>query len=256
LNKYRARNPGPDGQLAAPFPADASETTMMDDSPLLGTITIGQAPRADITPILQAALPPAVRAVHVGVLDGLSTQDIAARYAPRPGQPLLVTRLLDGNSVVLDKAAVQAALAVKIAELEASGCAVILVLCTGEFHGLSTQGAWLVEPDRIVPPAAAALAGDRQVGIIVPLAEQAASEAGKFSMLAAPPLCEAASPYDEGLQAVEKAARILRERGAGMLLMDCMGFVEEHRAAARRASGLPTVLSNALIAKLVAELVL
>jgi protein AroM len=54
---------------------------------------------------------------------------------------------------------------------------------------------------------------------------------------------------------VEKAARTLRERGAEMLVMDCMGFVEEHRAAARRASGLPTLLSNALIAKLVAELV-
>jgi protein AroM len=229
---------------------------MMDDRPLLGTITIGQAPRTDITPILQAALPPGVRALHSGVLDGLSSEDITARFAPRPGRPLLVTRLLDGKSVILDKAAVQTVLAAKIAELEASGCAVILILCTGEFHGLVTQRAWLVEPDRIVPPAAAALAGDRQVGIIVPLAEQATSEAGKFSMLAKTPFCEAASPYDDGLQAVESAALTLRQRGAQMLLMDCMGFVEEHRAAARRASGLPTVLSNALIAKLVAELVL
>ncbi|OZI63492.1 hypothetical protein CAL28_20720 [Bordetella genomosp. 11] len=227
----------------------------MYDTPLLGTITIGQAPRADITPILQAALPDGVRTLHVGVLDGLSAEDIAARYAPRPGQPLLVTRLLDGNSVILDKAAVRDALTGKVAELEASGCAVILVLCTGEFHGLETRRAWLVEPDRIVPPAVAALAADRQVGIIVPLAEQATSEAGKFSMLSRTPLCAAASPYDEGLRAVETAARTLRERGAQMLLMDCMGFVEDHRAAARRASGLPTVLSNALIAKLVAELV-
>ncbi|OZI19708.1 hypothetical protein CAL26_19175 [Bordetella genomosp. 9] len=229
---------------------------MTDGNPLLGTITIGQAPRADITPILQAALPAGVRARHVGVLDGVSASDIASRYAPRPGQPLLVTRLLDGNPVILDKAAIQGALAGKIAELEASGCTVILVLCTGEFHGLTTRRAWLVEPDRIVPPAAAALAGERQVGIIVPLAEQAASEAGKFSMLARAPLCEAASPYDEDPRPLEAAARTLRDRGARMLLMDCMGFVEAHRAAARRASGLPTVLSNALIAKLVAELVI
>lgn len=228
---------------------------MTHDSPLLGTITIGQAPRADITPILQAALPAGVRTVHAGVLDGLTAREIDARYAPRPGQPLLVTRLLDGNAVILDKAAVQDALAGKIAELEASGCTVILVLCTGEFHGLGARQAWLVEPDRIVPPAAAALAGDRQVGIILPLQEQAASEAGKFSLLARPPLCEAASPYGQDLRAVEQAARTLRERGAQMLLMDCMGFVEAHRAAARRASGLPTLLSNALIARLVAELV-
>ena len=90
---------------------------MNDTHPLFGTITIGQAPRADITPILQAALPAGVRARHVGVLDGLSAGDIASRYAPQPGQPLLVTRLLDGNSVILDKAAIQTALAGKIAEL-------------------------------------------------------------------------------------------------------------------------------------------
>jgi protein AroM len=228
---------------------------MMNERPLLGTITIGQAPRADITPILQAALPPSVPARHIGVLDGLSSHDIATHYAPRPGQPMLVTRLLDGNSVILDKAAVQTTLSAKVAELEAAGCTVILVLCTGEFHGLAARHAWLVEPDRIVPPAAAALAGDRQVGIIVPLAEQATTDAGKFSMLSRTPLCEAASPYDQGLQAVENAARTLRDRSAEMILMDCMGFVEEHRTAVRHASNLPTVLSNALIAKLVAELV-
>lgn len=37
----------------------------------LGTITIGQAPRADITPILDAALPPTLPRRHVGLLDGL-----------------------------------------------------------------------------------------------------------------------------------------------------------------------------------------
>lgn len=228
---------------------------MTDSSPLLGTVTIGQAPRADITPILQAALPPGTRQRHAGVLDGLSREQIAQRYAPRPGEPMLVSRLLDGSSVILDKAAVSVTLKEKLAQLEAQGCTVILILCTGEFHGLASQRAWLVEPDRIVPPAAAALAGDRQVGIIVPLAEQALTEADKFSVLARAPLCAAASPYDDALPTLEDAARQLREQGAQMLLLDCMGFVEEHRAAARRATGLPVLLSNALIAKLTAELV-
>jgi len=222
---------------------------------LLGTLTIGQAPRADITPILDAALPPGTQAIHAGVLDGLSREEIAQRYAVRPGQPVLVTRLLDGSAVTLDKAAVRETLAHKLADLEAQGCTVVLILCTGEFHGLALKHAWLVEPDRIVPPAAAALAGDRQVGIIVPLPEQAASEAGKFAALRKPPICEAASPYADGVSALRDTARTLRERGAQMLLLDCMGFTETHRRAAHEASGLPTVLSNALIAKLTAELI-
>lgn len=220
----------------------------------LGTLTIGQAPRADITPILLTALPEGVDCVQTGVLDGLSRDDIAARYAPREGEPVLVTRLLDGSSVKLDKAAVRRDMDGKLAELQALSCDVVLILCTGEFHGLDLDRAWLVEPDRIVPPAAAAIAGPRQVGIVVPLPEQAASEAGKFAALAKPPICEAASPYSDGLEALERAAVTLRERGAQVLLLDCMGFTEAHRRAASRASGLPVILSNALIAKLTAEL--
>lgn len=223
-------------------------------SRLLGTLTIGQAPRPDITPILESALPAGTRCVHAGVLDGLTKEQIAQRYALRPGQPVLVSRLLDGSSVKLDKAAVRETLALKLRELEALGCTVVLILCTGEFHGLALDRAWLVEPDRIVPPAAAALAGERQAGVIVPLAEQAASEIGKFAALSRPPICEVASPYSGNVQDVARAARALRERGAQMLILDCMGFVEAHRRAAVEASGLPVVLSNALVAKLTAEL--
>ena len=38
-----------------------------------------------------------------------------------------------------------------------------------------------------------------------------------------------------------------------MLVMDCMGFVEHHRRAAAEGAGCPVILSNALIAKLTAE---
>lgn len=221
---------------------------------LLGTLTIGQAPRADITPLLDAALPPGTRSIHAGVLDGLSPAEIARCHAVQTGQPVLVSRLLDGSTVTLNKATVRDTLVHKLTSLEAQGCSVILLLCTGQFHGLSLNNSWLLEPDRMVPPAIAALAGERQVGIVVPLPEQVASESAKFSTLHKPPIYTAASPYTDGLCALRDAARMLRERGAQMLLLDCMGFTETHRCAAREASGLPVVLSSALIAKLTAEL--
>ena len=76
----------------------------------LGTITIGQAPRPDITPILERHLPPATACVHAGLLDGLARDEIEQRYAPRAGQATLITRLLDGSSVVVDKAGMLALL--------------------------------------------------------------------------------------------------------------------------------------------------
>lgn len=220
----------------------------------LGTLTIGQAPRADITPILDAVLGPDLPRRHAGVLDGLGADAIARDFAPVPGQPLLVTKLLDGGSVVLDRARTEAAARHKLDMLEDEGCTTILMLCTGHFASLTTRVARLVEPDRILPPTVAALIGDARLGIVVPLPEQIASEAGKWAPLARAPHHAAASPYDGAPGAVAAAARDLAARGAEVLLMDCMGFVEAHRREAAEA-GLPVILSNSLVAKLVSELV-
>ncbi|KRE14615.1 hypothetical protein ASE66_14760 [Bosea sp. Root483D1] len=220
----------------------------------LGTLTIGQAPRADITPILDTVLRLELPRLHAGVLDGLSREEIARDFAPEAGGALLITKLLDGTSVVIDRQRTERAAQTKLAALEAAGCSTILMLCTGHFASLATKRARLIEPDRILPPTVAALVQDEQLGIIVPLAEQISSEAGKWAPLARPPIYAAASPYSGNGLSVAEAAEALAERGASVLLMDCMGFVERHRQEAA-AAGLPVILSNALIAKIVSEVV-
>jgi protein AroM len=220
----------------------------------LGTLTIGQAPRADITPILDGVLDTRLPRRHAGVLDGLSRAEIERGFAAEAGKPVLITKLLDGSAVVIDRARTEAAAQVKLAMLEAEGCTTILMLCTGHFESLRTETARLIEPDRILPPTVAALVQGAQLGIIVPLVEQIASEAGKWAPLGRAPLYASASPYGGGGTSVADAARDLAGRGAEILLMDCMGFVERHRREAAEA-GLPVILSNSLIAKLVSEIV-
>lgn len=220
----------------------------------LGTLTIGQAPRADITPILDDVLDTRLPRRHAGVLDGLSRAEIERGFAAEAGKPVLITKLLDGSAVVIDRARTEAAAQAKLTILEAEGCTTILMLCTGHFANLRTETARLVEPDRILPPTVAALVQGAQLGIIVPLVEQIASEAGKWAPLGRAPLYAAASPYGGGGASVADAARDLAGRGAEILLMDCMGFVERHRRDAVEA-GLPLILSNSLIAKLVSEIV-
>ncbi|QCI65914.1 AroM family protein [Phreatobacter stygius] len=221
----------------------------------LGTLTIGQAPRADITPILDAHVDNALPRIHAGVLDGLTAGEVAEQFAPRPGKPVLITRLRDGSSVIIDKQATETAARDKLAALEAEGCTTVVMLCTGTFETLHCARARLVEPDRILPPTVAAAVQDAQVGIIVPLIEQIDSEASKWAALARQPIYAAASPYAEGQAELEAAARDLAARGADILLMDCMGFLEQHRQVVAQASGLPVILSNALIAKVVSEIV-
>lgn len=221
---------------------------------MIGTLTIGQAPRADITPILEQHLPRGKPIIHAGVLDGLGPSEIERRFAPRPGEAELITRLLDGTSVRLGKPPVQKALQEKLDALEAQGCSKILLLCTGHFEDLTTKKAWLIEPDHILPPVIDAMMAARQLGVIVPLASQAQSESSKFAKLKKPPIFAVASPYANEGPELQKAAADLQERGAQAILLDCMGFTEEHRKTAQAASGLPALLSNALIARLMAEL--
>jgi AroM protein len=67
----------------------------------LGTLTIGQAPRSDIAPILSRHMPGGVEMRERGLLDGLSDAEIRSRYGAEQGKPVLLTRLLDGRSVEL-----------------------------------------------------------------------------------------------------------------------------------------------------------
>ena len=216
---------------------------------ILGTITIGQAPRPDITPIIDAHVPAGVAQKHVGVLDGMTAEQIAARYAPRPRERRFITRLLDGSAVELDAAAAETGVQQKLHALEDAGCTVILVLCTGVFRGLRTRRAWLIEPDRLLPGLVAGLAGSRRVGVVMPLSAPIDGERRKWSTLQIPPTFAVASPYAPADHQVATAARDLLRAGANLLVLDCFGFTEDHRRAAAEASTLPVLLSCDLMAR-------
>jgi len=220
---------------------------------VLGTVTIGQAPRADVTPIIDRHVPVAVRRIHRGVLDGLSRAEIDDRYRPEPGEAVLVTRLHDGAEVALSRRRMQDGVQRAIDTLEADGAGVILLLCTGTFEGLGCGRAWLVEPDHIIPGTVAGLVEHRQLGVIVPIAGQIESERDKWHGLARPPLFDTVSPYSAASAAVREVGAALRQRGAAAILLDCIGFTEQHRAALAPV-GLPVILSNAVVAKAVGEL--
>src|SRR5471030_617361 len=135
-----------------------------------------------------AHVPAGIACIHIGVLDGLNRETIASRFPVQQSEAVLTTRLLDGGAVILGKSAVREAVQNKLNELELQGCRLIALLCTGEFHGLTCTKAWLLEPDLLVPPVVAALAGARQAGILVPLVEQMTSESAKWRGLRQPPL--------------------------------------------------------------------
>ncbi len=218
------------------------------------TLTIGQAPRGDIMPLLATYLP-VEQVMHVGLLDGLSEQQIAQRYHPQPGEKVLVTRLLNGAQVILSAARVERGLQQKIDWLDDLGCETILLLCTGEFGRLSAARALLLEPDRIVPPLISAIVGEHPVGIVVPVAEQVQEQANKWQWLATRPCFAVASPYLADEAEWLRAAQTLSRQDVKVVVLDCIGYHQQHRNFLQTQLEIPVLLSNVLLAKLAAELI-
>ena len=66
-------------------------------------------------------------------------------------------------------------------------------------------------------------------------------------------LVAAASPYTGTPDELAAAATSLRERGAGIIALDCMGYTEAMRDIVATATGLPVVLARSVAARLAAE---
>ncbi|MFS0837447.1 AroM family protein [Paenibacillus sp. 1P03SA] len=220
----------------------------------LGMITIGQAPRTDVAPIVERCLEGRAELVQGGALDGLSKADIERELCPEEGQYVLTSRLTSGESVVMSREKLQPLLQKRISEFEEAGIRHILLLCTGVFPGLRTERSYLIEPDRLIPPAVKAMAGGRRIGVLVPLAEQCATLARKYEPYGLSPVFAVASPYKPDEAEFRQAAVELKEK-SDIIVLDCMGYTEEARQLMAEASGKPVILSNALMGKLVSEMI-
>ncbi|WP_217133008.1 AroM family protein [Leucobacter chinensis] len=115
----------------------------------VGVITIGQAPRDDMT---RAFAPhfdgTGVTVVQRGALDGFTAAEIATRFAPREGSATYVSKLLTGESVEIAKTAILDRMQAHVDELAAT-CDAIVIVCTGDFPMLASDTP-LYFPDRLL----------------------------------------------------------------------------------------------------------
>jgi protein AroM len=215
----------------------------------IALLTIGQTPRTDLVPDLVRWIPDSAGVDEVGALDGLDPEEIAA-LAPEPGDRRLVTRLRGGRQAVIRKGWAAARLQQILDNLRADHYDAVVLLCTGEFPDLRAPGLFL-DAQQLVDHGAAALchrAG--RVGIVLPLAEQAAdlsfgTRGGQETVVTY------ASPY-EG----DRLAQAGRELAhADVVVMHCIGYTEAHRDAVAVAAGRPVLLARRLVAAALAQVV-
>lgn len=216
----------------------------------LGLVTIGQSPRDDVMPQMTPFLPGDLDLRHMGALDGLAPEQILG-LAPGPGDYVLHTRLRDGSSVTIGREGVVSLVQACIDELEEEGANPILLLCTGEFPELRSQGL-LIEPDRLLVNVIRGL-GVRRLGVMVPLPSQIGELTEKWGDIDVAVTFTAASPYADEDE-VARAAGELQGHELDLAVMDCIGYTRAHKRAVSQATGRPVMLSLSVVARVVGEL--
>lgn len=218
----------------------------------IGTVTIGQAPRTDVTPDLKTILGEDVKIIESGALDGLSKTEIA-EFAPQAGDYVLVTKLVDGTSVQVAERFITPRIADRIREHFSNGIQVVLLLCTGEFPDLGVNGL-LVSPQKILYGVAEAVGRGRRIGVLTPSKEQIEQAEKRWRAIGSEVKAIAASPYINGPVAVEEAAMELMQWGTELTVLDCIGYTTAMQETVSRITNKPTILGRGIAARAVAEL--
>jgi protein AroM len=216
----------------------------------LGMVTIGQAPREDVVPEMAELIGPGVEILEGGALDGLVRPEIA-RLAPEGDQEILVTRLADASSVFVAKEKITPLVQRRIDELEAAGAAMTVVLCTGAFKGLRANRA-LVTPEKVLVGVLRGVSFPGRLGVICPSTRHVPQTEARWRGHGFDPVVVPLSPYDHGPD--PGAADLFREAGVGLVLLDCMGFRRSARRELQDAVGVPLVVANLLVARVVGEM--
>jgi protein AroM len=221
---------------------------------VVGLITIGQSPRVDVVPDMAEVIGPGVEIREAGALDGLDRAQIDS-LAPGAGDEILVTRLRDGSPAFVAKRHVTARVQAKLAELERGGTTLTALLCTGAFPRLVASRP-LIEPQPVLLGVLRGMSWPGRLGILTPSRPHVSQTDARWRSDGFDPVVVPLSPYDgEDPAAVSRAAQRLREAGAGLVVMDCMGFRRKTRDELQGLTDTPVLLANLLVARVIAEVV-
>ena len=226
---------------------------MSDGRRVIGLVTIGQSPRVDVVPDMAAVIGPDIEVREAGALDGLSRAAID-ELAPAAGDAILVTRLADGSPVFVGKEKIVGLVEARIAALEREGAGLTALLCTGAFPKLRASRP-LIQPHPVLLGTLRGLSCPGRLGVLTPSVPHVPQTEARWRRDGFDPVVAPLSPYEEeDPAAVKRAAEAMRAGGAGLVVMDCMGFRRKTRDELRELTGVPVLLANLLVARVIAEL--
>lgn len=224
----------------------------MNEQKILAAITVGQAPRVDVTADILPLLPPNVTLREYGALDELTFDEVTAAFDPQEGDEVLVSRMRDGRQVKFTQPYVVPLVQQKITQAEQEGADAILLLCTGVFPKFEHK-VLMLEPQGLLHAVAEKLAGGKKVGLLVPMPDQIEQAYHFWGESGLDVVVTSASPYLEFAK-VREAAEFFCDKDVAFICTDCMGYSRAMKQAVQQVTGLPVILPRTLLIRVVNEL--
>jgi protein AroM len=218
----------------------------------IGMLTIGQTPRVDLLPTLIEILGEGHEIVEAGALDGMSLEDVKG-IEILPDDYVLVSRMRDGTEVKITKRFVVPLVQQKIAELEERGVRLTVIMCTGAFPPYESEGL-VVTPQEILKGVLNGALKRGRLGVVYPTEEQMPGAQTNFGSADVETYADTISPY-EGAVELEALAERLSSQNLDLIFLNCFGFSSELKRYIAEKTGVPTIQSNALVARVLKELV-
>lgn len=217
----------------------------------IGMLTIGQTPRVDLLPALIEILGDEYEIVEAGALDGLSLEDVKG-IEILPDDYVLVSRMRDGTEVKITKRFVIPRVQEKITELEEKSVRLTVIMCTGAFPQYESKGL-VVTPQEILKGVLNGSLKKGRLGVVYPTEEQMPGAQSNFGSDDVETYADATSPY-EGSEELEALAERLSAQNLDLILLNCFGFSSDLKKYIAERTGVPTIQSNAVVARVLKEL--
>lgn len=219
---------------------------------ILAALTIGQAPRDDITRDILPLLPPDVDVREYGALDDWTEAEVAAQCSFLDGDEILISRMRGGRQVRFTARFIVPLVQAKIDQAEREGADATILFCTGVFPPFHHRKIFL-EPEPIFHAVAEKLADGQKIGVIVPLPEQIPQARTFWKKSGVDITAVAASPYLE-FEKIRRAGQSFNGQKLAFIVLDCMGFSAEMKHAVQEAGSLPVILPRTLAIRILNEL--
>lgn len=219
----------------------------------IGAVTIGQAPRVDVTADILRIFDDSLELVQAGGLDGLTREKIA-EFAPGKDDYVLVSRLQDGSSVTFAERYILPRLQDAITKMEEEGCSLIMMFCTGSFpETLSTKKIPMIYPCELLNRLVPLMTKKSSIICMTPSPLQTEQCENKWRNYVKEVKTIAASPYGEW-EALEQAAEEVKNMDADLIVLDCIGYTQKMKEMFAEKTGKKVVLPRTLLARVVSEL--